>query len=297
MPVEPHRFAASWRVLVTGRTDDGSETVLDVGTVQQVLRPSDREPGSTSTQRAPAATEMQRAALSARQLAILSLLREGWPNKMIARELGMSESTVKVHLRNIMRKMGATNRTQAAYKAATLPDPSVLTGLVQEPLSRFVERSGDIIQDPGSHMSALAPGSWAGQRLEATPTTSDAANLPAPAHRPAAPVTAVLRVFDRWDIGKSAGAIILGSTEPDLPGNLRAGRTTLASRDMQDRARLLLDIFEGVYALLRDQDAERAWIRVVRDELGPQSVLGLMTEGSQRNLIRALAFVDHVNGR
>jgi DNA-binding NarL/FixJ family response regulator len=32
----------------------------------------------------------------------------------------MSESTVKVHIRNIMRKMGATNRTQVAYKARQL---------------------------------------------------------------------------------------------------------------------------------------------------------------------------------
>jgi DNA-binding NarL/FixJ family response regulator len=40
----------------------------------------------------------------------------GKPNKIIAYELGMSESTVKVHVRNIMQKMGATNRTQAAYK-------------------------------------------------------------------------------------------------------------------------------------------------------------------------------------
>jgi len=29
----------------------------------------------------------------------------------------MSESTVKVHVRNIMRRMGATNRTQAVYKS------------------------------------------------------------------------------------------------------------------------------------------------------------------------------------
>jgi DNA-binding NarL/FixJ family response regulator len=32
----------------------------------------------------------------------------------------MSESTVKVHVRNIMRKMNATNRTQAVYKARQL---------------------------------------------------------------------------------------------------------------------------------------------------------------------------------
>jgi DNA-binding NarL/FixJ family response regulator len=55
--------------------------------------------------------------LTSRQMAVLSHLRLGKANKMIAHELSMSESTVKVHIRNIMRKMGASNRTQAAYKA------------------------------------------------------------------------------------------------------------------------------------------------------------------------------------
>ncbi len=51
-------------------------------------------------------------------------LKQGKANKIIAHELGMSESTVKVHVRNIMRKMGATNRTQAAYKAQGLWEAS-----------------------------------------------------------------------------------------------------------------------------------------------------------------------------
>jgi Bacterial regulatory proteins, luxR family len=42
-------------------------------------------------------------------------LQLGKANKIIAFDLGMSESTVKVHVRNIMRKMGATDRTQAAF--------------------------------------------------------------------------------------------------------------------------------------------------------------------------------------
>jgi DNA-binding NarL/FixJ family response regulator len=53
--------------------------------------------------------------LTARQGAVFTHLRLGKANKVIAYELGMCESTVKVHVRNIMRKMGATNRTQAAY--------------------------------------------------------------------------------------------------------------------------------------------------------------------------------------
>jgi len=55
--------------------------------------------------------------LTARQIAVLRHVQQGKANKIIAHELGMSESTVKVHVRNIMRKMGATNRTQAAFMA------------------------------------------------------------------------------------------------------------------------------------------------------------------------------------
>jgi DNA-binding NarL/FixJ family response regulator len=58
--------------------------------------------------------------LTARQKAVLAQLQQGKANKIIAHELGMSESTAKVHIRNIMRKMGATNRTQAAFNALKL---------------------------------------------------------------------------------------------------------------------------------------------------------------------------------
>lgn len=51
-----------------------------------------------------------------RQLAVARALQRGAANKTIAYELGLCESTVKVHIRNIMRKLRATNRTQAAYR-------------------------------------------------------------------------------------------------------------------------------------------------------------------------------------
>jgi DNA-binding NarL/FixJ family response regulator len=50
-----------------------------------------------------------------RQSQILDCLRRGMANKLIAYELSMCESTVKVHIRNIMKKLNATNRTQVAY--------------------------------------------------------------------------------------------------------------------------------------------------------------------------------------
>jgi DNA-binding NarL/FixJ family response regulator len=57
------------------------------------------------------------AGLTARQGEVLRLLARGWPNKRIARELGVSEGTVKVHLLAIFRALDARNRTQAVVVA------------------------------------------------------------------------------------------------------------------------------------------------------------------------------------
>jgi len=55
-------------------------------------------------------------ALTNRQAAVANALREGKANKIIAYELNMCEATVKVHVREIMKKLKATNRTEAAYR-------------------------------------------------------------------------------------------------------------------------------------------------------------------------------------
>ncbi|MGP3697404.1 LuxR C-terminal-related transcriptional regulator [Rhodobacter sp. NSM] len=54
--------------------------------------------------------------LTERQRAVCDALRRGKSNKIIAGELNLCESTVKVHIRNIMKKLGAKNRTEAAFK-------------------------------------------------------------------------------------------------------------------------------------------------------------------------------------
>ncbi|TGV73883.1 response regulator transcription factor, partial [Mesorhizobium sp. M00.F.Ca.ET.158.01.1.1] len=51
-----------------------------------------------------------------REAAVVEALRTGKANKIIAYELNLCESTVKVHIRNIMKKLKATNRTEVAYK-------------------------------------------------------------------------------------------------------------------------------------------------------------------------------------
>lgn len=61
---------------------------------------------------------------TARQAAVVDALRQGKANKIIAYELNMRESTVKVHVRNIMRKLKAKNRTEVAFMTSAQPQPS-----------------------------------------------------------------------------------------------------------------------------------------------------------------------------
>lgn len=55
--------------------------------------------------------------LTMRERAVLKLLKQGRANKIIAHELQLSESTVKAHIRNIMRKMKVSNRTEVVCHA------------------------------------------------------------------------------------------------------------------------------------------------------------------------------------
>ena len=69
-----------------------------------------RDQGFNGARHAPEFTE--------RQYAVLVCLCQGDPNKVIGRKLSMTETTVKVHVREIMRKLGLSNRTQVAIAAA-----------------------------------------------------------------------------------------------------------------------------------------------------------------------------------
>ncbi len=55
--------------------------------------------------------------LTPRELDILGCLTEGASNKVIARQLGITEATVKIHMKSLIRKIGVQNRTQAALFA------------------------------------------------------------------------------------------------------------------------------------------------------------------------------------
>jgi DNA-binding NarL/FixJ family response regulator len=60
------------------------------------------------------------APLTERQLEVIEEIRHGKANKQIAYALNMSEHTVKVHLRHIMRKLRARNRTEVAVLSEDL---------------------------------------------------------------------------------------------------------------------------------------------------------------------------------
>ncbi len=60
---------------------------------------------------------LERSSLSRKEFDVLRKLTEGLSNKDIMRMLGLSESTVKMHVRSICKKLGAANRTQALVYA------------------------------------------------------------------------------------------------------------------------------------------------------------------------------------
>lgn len=60
------------------------------------------------------------ARLTERQQAVLALAAEGKTNKEIARSLGLTQNTVKVHVARVMRRLGVTNRVGLARLAASV---------------------------------------------------------------------------------------------------------------------------------------------------------------------------------
>jgi two-component system, NarL family, response regulator DevR len=56
--------------------------------------------------------------LNDRELEVVQLVAHGATNQQVARELYVSESTVKYHLRTAMRKLGAKDRTELVYRAS-----------------------------------------------------------------------------------------------------------------------------------------------------------------------------------
>ena len=97
-----------------------SETILPSEVLRSIMdaAPQRRQQPLQSTTGEPTLSDLKACKLSAREAQILGCLREGAPNKVIARKLDVTEATIKVHVKAILRKVGAANRTQAAMWAS-----------------------------------------------------------------------------------------------------------------------------------------------------------------------------------
>lgn len=76
---------------------------------------SSRSPGPSAIAEMDAGSRRASNHFTPKQLEVIDRLRQGEPNKIIAYKLNMGECTVKVHVRNIMRKIKARNRTEIAF--------------------------------------------------------------------------------------------------------------------------------------------------------------------------------------
>jgi DNA-binding NarL/FixJ family response regulator len=65
----------------------------------------------------PQPQEQPPDALSMREIELLELVADGLSNKAIADKLSISENTVKYHMKNILQKLAAKNRTEAVTQA------------------------------------------------------------------------------------------------------------------------------------------------------------------------------------
>jgi len=82
------------------------------------MAPAGAAPGEAPA--APVARDDSGAALlSAREREVLQLIAQGDSNKAIARKLDIAETTVKIHVQHILRKLQLTSRVQAAVYAAS----------------------------------------------------------------------------------------------------------------------------------------------------------------------------------
>jgi DNA-binding CsgD family transcriptional regulator len=127
-PTEPSVSALGWareingvepHIVIEDKLNDQHENAAErteADRYELSFARNGNSPTLTAEELEPARGSIGRA-LSPREAEILQILRDGLSNKMIARRLGISEATVKVHLKALMRKISVTNRTQVALWA------------------------------------------------------------------------------------------------------------------------------------------------------------------------------------
>ncbi len=93
------------------------ESVLPFEVVRSIVDRAPHDEPLQDNMAEPKLSDLNGCKLSAREAQILGCLTQGAPNKIIARKFDITEATIKVHVKAILRKIGVANRTQAAMWA------------------------------------------------------------------------------------------------------------------------------------------------------------------------------------
>ena len=115
--VVAHRWALGWQIGIVGDLSRATAFItvaILAGSLQQQGRRSRRVASAVSSTTAPAARAEE--LLSRRELEVLAIVAEGATNAEIAAQLCIAQTTVQTHVKNILRKLGTSNRTQAATR-------------------------------------------------------------------------------------------------------------------------------------------------------------------------------------
>jgi two-component system nitrate/nitrite response regulator NarL len=122
-------------------------TIVPSGTLGRGVRDKQPRPSMESNQ-----CETRIRGLSPREASVLTLVKRGESNKQIARHLEIAEATVKVHVKSILRKLAARNRTEAATSPGSWPEerersasqgrPAATAGIASQVGSSSLSRIG-----------------------------------------------------------------------------------------------------------------------------------------------------------
>lgn len=115
--------------------------------------------------------------------------------------------------------------------------------------------------------------------------------------RPTGPVQYFQKLLEAWGLDEEAGATLLGFEEMSHLRDLLRGTVSLRRRDAKDRLRYLLEIDMALNALFRNEEAIKAWLRQPLEELGNESPLDHLREGSMEHLLRLNQLVEFLSGR
>jgi two-component system nitrate/nitrite response regulator NarL len=124
LDIDDDQLAALSGILTFDLSADAFVRSLRLICLGERVFPRDLAPGRRLPQPSPGGEARSNGdRLSPREREVVSHLLAGHANKVIARHLGTTEATVKVHLKNLQRKIRVDNRTQAAIWAlSNLPD-------------------------------------------------------------------------------------------------------------------------------------------------------------------------------